>query len=98
MDQKKVELPGSQRAAVGTRVGETPKDELITVSVILKPKVRAPIPQPGDPVLSRQQFAESYGADPAAIEKVQQFAAANGLTVVDVLPARRTVRVQGTAE
>jgi kumamolisin len=98
MDQKKVELPGSQRAAVGTRVGETPKDEVITVSVILRPKARAPIPQPGNPVLSREQFAESYGADPAAIEKVEQFAAANGLTVVEVLPARRTVKVQGTAE
>jgi kumamolisin len=98
MNQKLVALQGSQRTALGTRIGEVPRDEVITVSVILKPKARAPIPGPGEPVLSREQFAESYGADPDAVEKIKQFAAANHLTVAEVLPASRTVKLQGTVE
>ena len=98
MDQKLVPLQGSHRTPVGTRIGETPKDEVITVSVILKPKARRPLPTDGAPVLSREQFAETYGADPQAVDKVKQFAAANGLAVTEVSPERRTVKVQGTVE
>ena len=41
---KKVPLSGSERQPIGTRVGDQPTDEIIEVSVILKPKVRATAP------------------------------------------------------
>lgn len=96
MDQRRVVLTGSERQAVGTRVGDQPDDEVIEVSVILKPKARAPIPQGGD-YISRKEFAKKYGADEAAIEQVRAFAEENGLTVVEASVPRRTVRLQGTA-
>jgi kumamolisin len=46
--------------------------------------------------LSREDFAQQYGADPAAIARIEQFARANGLTVVDANAARRSVVLGGT--
>ena len=41
--------------------------------------------------VSREEWAERYGADPRDIEAVQQFAVKYGLTVTDVDRARRAV-------
>jgi kumamolisin len=95
MNGKKVPLPGSHRLPVGTRVGGLETDERIEVSVLLKPKARPPF-ETGQSV-SRQEFADKYGAAPEAIEKVRQFAKEYGLKVVEVSPERRTVRLEGTA-
>jgi kumamolisin len=96
MDSKKVLLKGSERRPIGTRVGEQPDNETIEVSVILKPRERAPVPGQGDPPISREEFAAKYGADKGAIEKVEQFAQENDLTVSEVSAARRTVKLQGS--
>ena len=77
MASKKVPLPGSERRPVGTRVGDVPKDEVIEVSVILKPRTRRAPLQTGGPAISREEFAARYGADPGAIDQVK--AAAFGL-------------------
>ncbi len=98
MNSEKITLPGSQRQPAGTRVGDLPGDEKIDVSVILKPRERVPIPQKGGAVVSRADFAAKYGADPRAIEQVREFARENNLTVVEVSIARRTVKLEGTAE
>jgi len=97
MDTRKVILPGSERRPAGKRVGDQPSDETIEVSVILKPTVRATAPHEGGAIVSREEFAAQHGADSAAIEKVKQFAKANNLTVVEVSPERRTLKLEGTA-
>src|ERR1700691_2854602 len=97
MNSKKVTLPGRERQPLGTRVGDQPNDEMIEVSIILKPKTRAVAQQRGGVAVSREEFAAKNGADTAAIEKVKQFAKENNLNVSEVSPQRRTVKLEGTA-
>jgi kumamolisin len=97
MNTKKVTLAGSERQPIGTRVGDQPADEMIEVSVILKPKTRAIPPQEGGALVSREEFAAKHGADSGAIEKVKQFAKENNLTVGEISPERRTVKLEGSA-
>ena len=93
----KVTLSGSERHPVGTRVGDQPDNETIEISVILKPKMRAMAPHSGGSTVTREEFAAMHGADASAIEKVKQFAKENNLTVGEVSPERRTVKLEGTA-
>jgi kumamolisin len=97
MSIEKVTLPGSERRPIGTRVGDQPGDEMIEVSVILKPKVRAALPHAGGASVSREEFAAKHGADISAINQVKQFAKENNLTVGEVSAERRTVKLAGTA-
>jgi kumamolisin len=78
-------------------------NERIEISVMLKPRrpleeLEARLNQPGAAVLSREEFAASYGADPADVAKVEAFARQHTLEVVESSPARRTVRLAGTAK
>ena len=66
MSAQKVILTGSERQPIGTRVGDQPSDEMIEVSVILKPKVRAVLPRSGGAAVSREEFAAKHGADRTA--------------------------------
>src|ERR1700722_17569819 len=97
MSVNKITLTGSELQPIGTRVGDQPTDEVIEVSVILKPKVRAAVPQAGGAALSREEFGAKHGADSGAIDKVKQFAQENNLTVTEVSIERRTVKLEGTA-
>ncbi len=98
MNSPKVTLPGSEREPVGTPVGDQPNQEMIEVSVILKPKTPAIVPLAGGATISREEYAARHGADPAAIEKVKQFAKENNLTVGEISAERRTVKLRGTAQ
>jgi kumamolisin len=76
-------------------------DERIEVSVIVRPRrpledLDARLGQ-GQPYLTREEFAASYGADPADLAKVEAFAHKHGLKVVESSEARRTVRLAGRA-
>ena len=93
----KVPLKGSERRSVGDRIGSQPPDEMVEISVILKPKNPVPLPQTGEAILSREEFAVRYGADPAAVAKVESFARDHGLKVEEVSLPRRTVTLSGTA-
>jgi kumamolisin len=97
MASKKVSLSGSERRPVGTRVGAVPDDEVMEISVIFKPKTPMEAPQPGAPAISREEFLARYGADPGAIDQVQAFAKQYDLTVTELAPERRTVKLEGTA-
>ena len=97
MASNKVPLPGSERRRTGTRVGDVPKDEVIEVSVILKPKAPMEAPQTGGAAITREEFAARYGADPGSIDQVKAFAKEYNLTVTEVAPERRTVKLEGTA-
>jgi len=75
-----------------------PKDEVVEVSVILKPKMRVAPPPQGGPGISREEFAARHGADSGAIEQVKAFAKEYNLTVTEVSPERRTVKLRGSAD
>ena len=47
--------------------------------------------------IAREDAAQMLGAAPEDLDRVADFAAAYGLIVVDSIPARRTVKVSGTA-
>jgi len=48
--------------------------------------------------LTRQQFAEHYGASPGDLDRVATFAREHGLTVVESSIPKRTVKLSGTVE
>jgi len=46
------------------------------------------LPDPGSETLSREEFARRFGADPADVPPIEEFASDNDLTVVEVDLAR----------
>ena len=97
MANKKVPLSGSDRVPTGTPIGNVPDDELVEVSLILKPKTALAAPRPLAAALTREQFAATYGPDAEVVRKVEAFAKNYGLTVAEVSLDRRTIRLEGTA-
>jgi kumamolisin len=100
-------LAGSERQPLhGARsIGKADPAERLEVSVILrhrqpdelKEKVRKLAA--GDKTerhLTHEEYAQQFGANPADIAAVRQFAARHGLAVVEEHPARRTVVLSGT--
>jgi kumamolisin len=87
-------IPGSEREPLADvrQVGAVDPDRIASVTLTLKR--RGPDPDPGQ-VVSHEDFAAKFGADPEAIERVEDFASAHGLDVVEADPARRMVVVQG---
>jgi kumamolisin len=100
-------LKGSERVAMpGARV-LAPADpaERLEVSVILRrgagDEFRARVAElasgsAGRACLSREEFAQRHGADPADLAAVRAFASSCGLTVTQEHAARRTVVLSGT--
>jgi kumamolisin len=89
-------LPGAQV------VGNTDSDERLEVSVRLRRRDQAgferhltAVTGGGQPI-SREEYAERFGADPADIAAVEDFAAAHGLHAVQKDRGRRTVVLAGT--
>ena len=88
------------------RVGPADPQEILSVSIRVRRRAGAPpLPDPQQtgpsqlrrgPALSRQEFAAGYGADPADLERIAQFARTNGLQIVESSIPRRTVVVSGT--
>jgi kumamolisin len=98
-DDRRVPLPGSERAPrAGARVaGPVDPGERVEVTVLVRP--REPLPEPtGGAPLTREELAARHGADPADIERVERFAAEQGLEVLERSPARRSVALAGSAE
>src|SRR5581483_2061351 len=88
-------VPGSERTLpAGTRVlGDADPLAESTVTLIVRSK-HAQAPPAG--ALSREAFAERYGADDADMRKVEEFARAHALTVVERSAGRRSVVLRGT--
>src|SRR5919202_2635009 len=106
-------VPGSTTSAPiqARMVGPADRDEAITVTLILrrrkskgfaarvKRSTAASVkPSKRRAYLSRNEFENSFGADPKDIEKVEEFAHNHGLDVVEVSPARRTIILRGTIQ
>ncbi len=96
MSTARVPLQGSDRAPVSgaQRVADVDGSRRAEITVTLP---RRASPDPGERV-SREEFAARYGADPAAIERLQAFAEEHGLDVVSVSPERRSVVLAGPLE
>ena len=99
-EQSKIALAGSERAPLrdATLVGPTDPNQLVEISIVLKQRRALHLPDLQGKILSHDEFASAYGADPEHIKRIQAFAAENNLQVVERGDevARRTVKVQGT--
>lgn len=101
MNETLVAVEGSERAPVpGARaLGPTHKDEWIEVTVKVKRRAELPkLDAAPEKILSRQELAERYGADPADITKVADAFKAFGLQVIEASAATCSVKLGGTAE
>jgi kumamolisin len=87
-------VPGSHRTHLpGTRVlGDADPGEQATVTLFVRSKHPS---TPPEGALSREAFAQDYGADAADLQKVDAFARAHGLHVVESSAARRSVVLRG---
>jgi kumamolisin len=98
---QKVTLKGTEHTPMpGARaIGPTSPHQLIEISVILKHRQPLNLSQHRGQTLSHTDFAKTYGADPANVDQIKQFARENNLVVLtrgdEVL--RRTVTLAGTA-
>lgn len=107
-----VPLPGSERPPVtgAKMVGDVDPNETFEITVKVRPRSatagekdallkQMESQSPGQrEYLTREQFAEKFGADPADFEKVAQYAREHGLTVGSENPASRTITLRGTAK
>ncbi len=98
-------LPGSERQPIrGARlIQNSHPDQVIEVSIRLRSKAEAQrkefksaLEKPGFKHIPRKDFETAYGADPADLQKIQQFAQEYNLHVQQSDLARRTVVLSGT--
>ena len=94
-----VQLAGSERAPLpgATEAGPLDTSQRAEVTVVLRR--RAELPEEivvGPTVLSGDELAGRYGADPADVDLVRQELSSRGLEVTAVYPVTRRVKVAGT--
>lgn len=100
--QNRVEFPDSQKSMPrgAQRIGAVPDNELVQVTITLRRKTE-PADTPGGgggQRVSREQFAQLYGADPQEVAKVRAFARAFGLEVVESDLVKRRMVLAGSAD
>ncbi len=96
MADPRIAIPGSARDPVPGHRVVGPADLAARDSVTLYLRSRAQVPADLAGPLSREDYAANYGADPADVERIRQFAAAHALTVGPVDLGRRSVVLEGT--
>jgi kumamolisin len=95
-------VPGSEKTLPkgAKRVGKAKPDERFEVTLLLRARAALPsleqLSAPGSATLSREEFGARYGADPQDVAKIEAFADAHGMSVVEVNETQRTVRLSGT--
>jgi kumamolisin len=92
-------IPGSERLPLTNAVSSGPVDpaERASVTVVVRPRKPLPtIDARPERILTRDEYAREYGADPADMRAIEGFASAANLTVVASDAARRSVTVSGT--
>jgi kumamolisin len=94
-----VQLPGSDRAPLPDATPAGPLDTSERAQLTLVLRRRADLPADvlaGPTVLTGDELAERYGADPADVDLVRQTLTGLGLEVTEVHPATRRIKVAGT--
>ena len=97
--QSLVHLPGSERAqlANATPAGHLDTSERAELTLVLRRRADLPAEiVEGPTVLTSDELAERYGADPADTDLVRQTLTRGGLEVTAVHPASRRIKVAGT--
>ncbi len=98
---KKTFLKGTEHTKLAGARAVRPSDphQLILVSVILKHRKPLPKLEGEIQTMSHNDFAKTYGADPAQVDRIRQFAKENNLQMLErgdeIL--RRTVTLAGSA-
>jgi len=99
-EENRIALAGSERAPVenATLTGPTDPHQLVEISIVLMQRRPLDLAHLQGKILSHDDFASAYGADPEQLERVRAFARANHLRVIEIPDevARRTIKVQGT--
>jgi kumamolisin len=97
MPTERVAVRGSGRTAPldSSVIGVADPNEAVSVTVVVRRKT-AELPSPKSRPIPRDKFAELYGANPADVLKVEQFAAEYDLTVDEVDLSRRSILLSGT--
>ncbi|MGD0577453.1 MAG: S53 family peptidase [Bryobacteraceae bacterium] len=99
---KRQKLPKSHKNPLkgATLIGAVNPDQAIEVTIRIRPRTSTPAGEKarasGKP-LTRSQFEELFGADPADIARLEDFAHRHGLTVLQASPAERKLRLSGPA-
>ncbi len=94
-----VRLPGSERAPLPGATPAGPLDTTARAEVTLILRRRAELPEQviaGPGVLTKDELAQRYGADPADVALVTRTLQNLGLVVTGVDPASRRMKVAGT--
>ena len=94
-----VQLPGSDRAPLpgATPAGPLDTSERAELTLVLRRRADLPADVVAGPtVLTSDELAERYGADPADVDLVRQTLTGLGLEVTEVHPATRRIKVAGT--
>ena len=94
-----VRLAGSERAPLpeATDAGTLDTSQRAEVTLVLRRRAEIPAEiVEGPTVLTTDELAERYGADPADVDLVRQVLSSRGLEVTDVQPATRRMKVAGT--
>jgi kumamolisin len=94
-----VRLAGSERAPIpeATAAGTLDTSQRAELTVVIRR--RAELPEEivtGPTVLTSEELAERYGADPADVDLVREQLSSRGLEITDVQPATRRIKVAGT--
>jgi kumamolisin len=94
-----VPLPGSERSALPLAADAGPVDGAQRVEITLIIRRRAVLSRDlveGPATLTREQFAEQHGIDPADMESLRAVLAARGLQITESDTGARRVKVAGT--
>jgi len=94
-----VQLAGSERAPLPdvAPAGQLDTSERAELTLVLRRRAEIPADiVEGPTVLTGDQLAERYGADPADVDLVRRTLTGLGLEITEVLPASRRIKVAGT--
>jgi kumamolisin len=104
--RSRIPVTGSERAplAGARKVGPAPQDERVEVTVVVRAPSSDPLPVEqlaSQPIrdrqhLTRRQYEQTMGANPADLQRVEAFAREHGLEVLDVNASRRTLALAGS--
>ena len=97
MPTERVAVRGSERKAPADSsvIGIADPKEQVSATVVIRRR-SSELPPPGSRPIPRSRFAELYGADPADVEQIEQFAAGYDLTVGRIDLSRRSIMLRGT--
>jgi kumamolisin len=97
MAVERVALRGSERKPIpdSQLIGSPDPNALIAVTILLRRR-NPNLPEPGSRILSRDEFAREYGANPDDVPPIEEFATDNDLTIAEVDLGRRSIMLEGT--